>query len=772
MRAIDTVEKADDESTAPRAVASLAGKRILIIVENLPVPFDRRVWQEARALRAAGAEITIICPVGKGYEAREEVLDGIRILRHPLPAEGDSALGYLKEYAAALWWESVLAWKIFLGRGFDAIHACNPPDLIFLVALPFKLLGKRFLFDHHDVNPELYETKFGKRDFFWRLMVLFERLTFMAANVSIATNESYKRVAIERGGMKPDDVFVVRSGPDLSRVKPVPPNPAWKKGRPYMVGYVGVMGPQEGIDLLLKAVAHLVHERGRTDIQFCLVGGGPSLASLKELSVELGVDDYVTFLGRAPDAELFEVLSTADVCVNPDLVTPMNDMSTMNKIMEYMAFSRPIVQFEVREGRYSAQEASLYARSNDSVDLADKLVELLDDPERRRSMGVFGRERVETQLSWNRQVEVLVRAYERLFGIEAPLMAGRAGGTAFREIRATPWLSGEPEGPAEGGVFIAWKPDCFRSLMTARSLGADLWLIAPFGGRQAWRKALRYVASFFMTLALLYARRPRYVLMLNQPLPLLVAGALYAIPFRVPFVLDGHSNAYVPNRSGLAARLFGYLTRRALFTANHNRRDAKAVTAMGGRSVLVPEIPGEMAVPTDASPLVLPRPSVLVVCSFANNDEPVEIVWEAALARPGATFYVTGDHRKADPTVMANVPGNVVLLGFVSREDFIRHMAAVSVVVTLSTRSHIMQTAVEEALSLGAPLITNRSEIIEEVLGDAALFVDLTAPSLIAALDATLADEDGYRRRMLARREARRANLRSTLANLRAELFA
>jgi len=413
MTAVDTIDDGQQAS-----VATLAGKRVLMIVENLPVPFDRRVWQEARALKAAGVAVTIICPTGKGYEKREETLEGIHILRHTLPAEGHNALGYLKEYSAALWWESVLAWKTYFGRGFDAIHACNPPDLIFLVALPFKLLGKKFVFDHHDVNPELYEAKFNKRGFFWKLMVLFEKLTFMAANVSIATNESYKRVAVERGGMDRDKVFVVRSGPDLSRVKPVAPNPAWKKGREFMVGYVGVMGPQEGIDLLLEAIAHLVQKQGRHDIQFCLVGGGPSLAELKQMATELGIDDYVTFLGRAPDAELFEVLSTADICVNPDLVSPMNDMSTMNKIMEYMAFSRPIVQFDVREGRYSAQEASLYAKSNDPVDFAARITELLDDPERRRQMGAFGRNRIEDQLSWNHQVDVLLRAYRTLFDID------------------------------------------------------------------------------------------------------------------------------------------------------------------------------------------------------------------------------------------------------------------------------------------------------------------------------------------------------------------
>lgn len=398
-----------------RQTRPLDGLKVLIVVENLPVPFDRRVWMEARTLAAAGALVSVICPTGKGHEERIWEEDGIRVYRHPLPLDASGALGYLLEYGAALFWETWLALRIKLTRGFDVIHGCNPPDLIFLVALPFRLFGVRYLFDHHDINPELYEAKFAKRGFFWKLMRVFERLTFAVARVSIATNESYRRIAIERGGMAPEDVFVVRSGPDLSRMERLPENPAWRNGRAYMVGYVGVMGDQEGIDLLLESVAHLVRDRGREDIQFCLVGGGPSLEKLRQQSDEMGLSDFVTFTGRAPDRALFEILSTADVCVNPDRVNEMNDKSTMNKILEYMAFEKPIVQFEVTEGRYSAQDASLYARPNDPKDMADKIAELLADEARRAEMGRYGRARVESEMSWPHQVPTLIAAYRRIW---------------------------------------------------------------------------------------------------------------------------------------------------------------------------------------------------------------------------------------------------------------------------------------------------------------------------------------------------------------------
>ncbi len=398
---------------AVRAARPLAGRKVLIIVENLPLPFDRRVWHESRTLTAAGAQVAVICPTGKGYEARHEELDGVHIYRHPLPLDAKGASGYLLEYGAALWHETRLAWKIWRRHGFDTIQGCNPPDLIFLVAWPFKLLGKRYIFDHHDINPELYEAKFNRRGFFWRLMVLFEKLNFMSAKVVISTNNSYKAIAMERGGKRDEDVFVVRSGPDLNRLHVMPANPKWKNGRKHMVGYVGVMGDQEGIDLLLDSARIMVKERGE-DIQFVLVGGGPALDDLQRMTAEMGLEDHVTFTGRAPDEVLFEVLSSADVCVNPDRVNPMNDKSTMNKILEYMAFSKPIVQFEVAEGRFSAQEASLYARPNDTADMADKIMALLADPAQRAEMGAYGRARVETELSWDHQVDTLVAAYQRV----------------------------------------------------------------------------------------------------------------------------------------------------------------------------------------------------------------------------------------------------------------------------------------------------------------------------------------------------------------------
>lgn len=391
------------------------GRRILIIVENLPVPFDRRVWSEATELARSGYTVSVISPMGKGHDAPYEELDGVHVYRHPLPFEAHGALGYLREYGSALWHELRLAWRVRRERGIDLIHGCNPPDLIFLVAWALRPFGVRYLFDHHDICPELFETKFGKRGTLWRVTRILEWLTFKTAIVSVATNESYARIARERGGMSADDVFVVRSGPKIEKLELRPPKPELKKGAKYLIGYVGVIGQQEGLDLLIDAAAHLTGSMKRKDIHFGIVGGGPELPVVEAEVRDRNLGDYFTFTGRAPDDLLLDMLNTADICVNPDRATPMNDLSTMNKILEYMTLKKPIVQFDLHEGRESAGDASLYARKNDPLDFAEKIAELLGDPERRKQMGEIGRARIEEQFSWDHSAPALLAAYDRAF---------------------------------------------------------------------------------------------------------------------------------------------------------------------------------------------------------------------------------------------------------------------------------------------------------------------------------------------------------------------
>jgi len=391
-------------------------RKVLIIVENMPVPFDTRVWKEALSLQEHGYEVTVLCPQRRKVKVGYHLLNGIHVYYHPMCKEGNSPFGYLAEFACALFWEFWYSWWIYFRRGFRVIQGCNPPDDICLVALPFKLFGVKYIFDHHDANPELYLSKYGRKDVLYRIQEWLERFTYKCSDVVMATNQSYRDLAIGRGKVDPRDVFIVRNGPDLKTFKPVPPNPALKCGKKYLVGYVGTMSVQDGLDILLDVALHLKNS-GVRDIHFTCVGGGPGLAELEEMRQTKGLMDTVTFTGRISDEDLLEVLSTSDVCVNPDRPCEMNDISTMIKIMEYMAIGKPIVQFDMKEGRYSAGEASLYANGNgDAVaDFANKIVWLLNNPEQRERMREFGRKRVERELAWDYSVANLLAAYERAF---------------------------------------------------------------------------------------------------------------------------------------------------------------------------------------------------------------------------------------------------------------------------------------------------------------------------------------------------------------------
>jgi glycosyltransferase involved in cell wall biosynthesis len=393
--------------------------RVLHVSENLTLPFDRRVWMELNALRGAGYEVSAICPAAEGgYGAPYEVIDGIHVWRYPPPPPARGLGSYVWEFLYC-WMQTVrLSLVVLARRGFDVIHAANPPDTFWALALPYKVFGKRYVFDHHDLCPELYLSRFGeprRGNVAHRLLHLLERAQFRTADLVISTNESYRQVAITRGRVPPERVVVVRSGPSRERFAVVREvDPALRRGRRHLVAYLGVMAPQDGVDYLLRAARYLVRDRGRTDVTYVLVGAGDSFDELRTLTRELGLEEYVEFTGRIPDAEVERILATADVCVSPDPRNPLNDVSTMNKVLEYMACGRPIVAFDLREHRASAGEGALYAEPNREDDLGEKIASLLDDPERRNRMGAYNRQRFLERMAWEYSAGQLLQAYEKL----------------------------------------------------------------------------------------------------------------------------------------------------------------------------------------------------------------------------------------------------------------------------------------------------------------------------------------------------------------------
>jgi glycosyltransferase involved in cell wall biosynthesis len=386
-------------------------RRALILVEDLPVPFDRRVWTEAKTLRDAGWRVTVISPKGEGAERWHERIEGIEVFRYPLPTTAAGLLPHVAEYAVAVPASLVLALLARVRGRVDVLHACNPPDFFFPVGSLFQRLGAAFVYDQHDLAPEVYVAQGGRRDGpVHRFLKWCEAQTYRRADVVIATNESYRRFALERGGVDPERVFVVRSAPDPSRVHSVKPDPALKDGRRHLVVYLGTMGPQDGVDLFVRAARHVADRRPGA-VRFVAIGGGNQLDELRRLASSLDLDGDMEFTGRAPDEVLRRYLSSADIGVSPDPANGFNEFCTMNKTLEYMAVGLPVVAFELEETRVSAGTAAAYARNNDPVDLARLILELLDRPQRRSAMARTGKQRISGPLSWSVSAEQLLAAY-------------------------------------------------------------------------------------------------------------------------------------------------------------------------------------------------------------------------------------------------------------------------------------------------------------------------------------------------------------------------
>jgi glycosyltransferase involved in cell wall biosynthesis len=395
--------------------------RILILVQNEPLPQDRHVWNECRALVRAGYDVSVVCPRGAERHVEPfERLEGVAIHRYRARSADGGVLAYGIEYASALASMRRLARRLARERPFDLVHACSPPDVLLLAMAPLRRRGTRFVFDHHDLTPELFASRFGgEGGLVHRLTLLAEQVGFRLADVVLSVNDSYREVALTRGRRRPEDVFVVRTGPDLERFVATEPDPSLRRGKAHLLSYVGVMGPQDGVDHAVRALALLAQRR--RDWHAVFMGDGEMLGAMRALAAELGVADVVEFTGWVEHDTVGRVLSASDVCLAPDPKNPLNDVSSMIKIGEYTAMARPIVSYDLAESRVGAGAAAVYARANDVADFAARIDELLDDPQRRAAMGRAGRKRAEAMLAWEHQERALLRAYARALGAGAPV---------------------------------------------------------------------------------------------------------------------------------------------------------------------------------------------------------------------------------------------------------------------------------------------------------------------------------------------------------------
>lgn len=392
-----------------------AGKRVLMVIENSPYPLDIRVRYEAAALTGAGYQVAVVCQRAPG-EPWSETIDDVFVYRYPAPLQAQRAAGYLLEYGYSFVVIYLLSLFVWARRGFDILHAANPPDFIVLIALFYKVFGKHFVFDHHDLTPEMYLARVGHDENrpIYKILVWLEKLSFRFANHVIATNQSYKNIAMRRGQVPAERVTVVRNGPSLNRLKLVEPDPDLKNKEMAIIGYIGVIGPQDGLDYLLRALKKLMTVLGRQDFYCIIIGKGSALEDLKALSSELELDAHVRFTGFIPFADVLRYLSSVDICVDPDPANGFNEFCTMIKMMEYMTLSKPIVAFDLPEHRVTAGEAAVYAHPNDELDFARHIAALMDDPQRRERMGRVGRQRIENELAWSHQAEHLLEAYRAM----------------------------------------------------------------------------------------------------------------------------------------------------------------------------------------------------------------------------------------------------------------------------------------------------------------------------------------------------------------------
>ncbi len=732
----------------------------LILVENLSVPFDGRVWLQSKTLRNAGWDVTVICPKGEKQDREAfERVDGVEIHRFPIRFSNGGAIDYGREYATAMWHMWRTSKQLARTRRFDVVQACNPPDFLLLSTLHLKRKGARLIFDVHDLVPELYLSRFERgEDLTYRMTVASERLAFRMADVVIATNESYRRVAIDRGSKRPEDVFVVRNGPDLDEVGPVEPDPALKQGRKHLIGYLGVMGPQDGIDHALRALA-LLEER-RTDWHAIFVGEGDAWPDMKDLAQELGLGDRVTFTGRIPDEDLWRVLSTCDVCLAPDPKSPLNDISTMSKILEYMAMKRPLVSYDLVEARVSAGPAALYAEPNDEASFADKIAELLDDPEQRRELGEIGRARLEEGLSWAHSERALLAAYERALNGHS-VSEKRARPTGSRVSAATAEgarlrvLIAGPGRRSAGGISAVIETLASSEL----AVRYELVIVETHRDGSKARKLAQAIAAMSRVAVLLAARRIDLAYLHASSDASFRRKAVLAAMTRLagrPYVVHVHASSF-DDYYREAPTWEQWLVRRTLSRAalvialspSWERR-LRAIVSCTSTS-----IPNPVVIPADPAPLDVSPARIVCLGRLGERKGSRTLVRALSMldgSHGAARLVLAGDGDRAwvaSEALRLGVDERVDLPGWIGPDERARTLLEARV-FALPAREEGLPVALLEAMAFGLPSVVSPVGGIPDVFEDGrhGYFVPPDDPEALAGKLTRILDDPEAAREM------------------------
>ena len=686
-------------------------KSVLFIIQNLPAPQDRRVWLEAKTLEKEGFSVSVISP-GKSDQKKFEEIEGISIWRYGKAPEGFGFLNYAIEYGWSFLATFWLSFRVYFKKGFSVIHTANPPDIFFLVGIFWKIFGVKFIYDQHDLSPEMLLAKFGKnpKSFLYKLLVFLERASYRFCDAHIATCQSGLERTLSRN-FDEKKSFVVRSAPDEKVFsKSLASEEIFREARSkfkYLACYLGVMGSQDGVDKLLLSIKIIVLDQKRSDVGFVLMGDGDDFSRLKKQTEEMGISKNVIFTGWADAKTISSYFSVSDLALMPEPKNEYTDNSLHNKILEYMSFGLPIVSYDLKEARKTASEAAVFAKDNDEEEFSRLVLELLDEEEKRKKMGEAGKDRMEKFFRWKFSRKELLRTYDFVF---------RRGEFLKK-------------------AFLVWAPEVKLSEFLAREIGADLIVSV----RKKWKghaipALFRYIIQGIDSYGKLRKIRPGLIFVQNPPLPAVILTYIYCLfNKRTRFAIDTHTAGFLDRKWVIFHPIHKFLAKRAVLNTAHNYKNLEFLEKWGIENFRVLQFytPKKEELILEKNNILSERISrrlsnhnglnVFMVNRFANDDAWEEVVEAARLAKE-ANFFLTGDFEKISIEKRKTFPANVVLTGYVSHQEFMQLMQKCDVVLALTKRKDTVLWSVREIMAMEKPFVVTDNEVLRHYFSEVAVF--------------------------------------------------